>query len=159
MNAVSKYLDESDVILSLQAADKRSVFEAIGRHMQQTHGVSAKMVVSSLQRRESAGSTAIGLGVAIPHARVNELDRIQMLYVRLASPLEFDSPDAEKVTHVVVLLVPAPAVQEHLDVLANLTALFLKPAFRDSLHGCQAPLDVKRVFSGACNDTTVAEKR
>lgn len=145
---VSTYLEVDDILLGIQAKSKQQLFEAIGKHMQHTHGVPADSVASSLQRREAAGSTALGFGVAIPHARVKELDRIRMLYARLMPALAFDTPDSEAVFDVVVLLVPAPATQEHLDLLARVAALFSDKAFRKALHACQEPVHIHDVFVG-----------
>lgn len=147
MSTLSKHLDERGILLGLKAASKREVFEAIGQHMQALHGISAESVASALHRREAAGSTALGCGVAIPHARVKELERIRLLYLRLAPALVFDSPDGEPVSDIVALMVPAPATQEHLDVLAHVASLFSEKAFRKALHTCEEPGQVMEVIA------------
>lgn len=147
MSTLSKHLDEIDILLERKAASKREVFQVIGQHMQTAHGVSAESVESSLLRRESAGSTALGCGVAIPHARVNELERIRLLYLRVVPALAFDSPDGEPVSDIVALMVPAPATQEHLDVLAHVASLFSDKAFRKALHKCEEPGQVMDVIA------------
>ena len=147
MSTLSKHLDEIDILLGLQAASKREVFQAIGQHMQTAHGVSAESVAWSLLRRELAGSTALGCGVAIPHARVKELERIRLLYLRVVPALAFDSPDGEPVSDIMALMVPAPATQEHLDVLAHVASLFSEKAFRKALHKCEQPGQVMEVIA------------
>jgi nitrogen PTS system EIIA component len=146
MNGLSTYLEVGDILLGVRSADKSQLFEAIGRHVQAAHGVPAQSVVSALRRREMAGSTALGHGVAVPHARVAELDRIRILYVRLSRALHFDAPDGQPVSDVVVLMVPAPATQDHLDLLARVAELFSDGGFRATLHGCHTPDGIRQLF-------------
>lgn len=143
---MSASLAVDDILLDVQVDNTRQLFDAVGRHMQLVHGVPADSVVASLLRRESAGSTALGHGVAVPHARVTELDRIRVLYARLTPPLACETPDHEAVTDAVVLLVPAPAAQEHLDLLAYVATLFSDKTFRQVLHLRQQPAQIRELF-------------
>jgi len=78
----------------------------------------ADQVASFLLKREDLGSTGIGKGVAIPHARLPELRRPCGLLARLKSPIEFDAIDGEPVDVVFVLLLPGAAENEALAALA-----------------------------------------
>ncbi|WP_406625630.1 PTS sugar transporter subunit IIA [Acidovorax sp. SDU_ACID1] len=146
MSVLSQYLAVRDILLDVHATSKLQLFEMIGKHMETAHGVPADSVASSLQRRELAGSTALGHGVAIPHAQIRELDRIRLVYVRPAPALAFDTPDNQPVSNVVALMVPSPATQDHLDVLAHLASLFSDQQFRKALQGCQGEIQVKETF-------------
>ncbi|MGE3772144.1 MAG: PTS sugar transporter subunit IIA [Gammaproteobacteria bacterium] len=146
MTALSEGLTVEDILLGVQVASKQQLFEIVDAHMQAAHGMPAESVASALQRREQAGSTALGHGIAIPHARVKELDRIRIVYARLVPALPFDAPDGQAVSHVLVLMVPAPATQAHLDILAQVSSLFSDPAFRKALDQCQDPIRIKEVF-------------
>lgn len=146
MNALGTYLRVEDVLLGLQVADKRELFEAVGLHVEHIGGLAMEGVSSALMRREQAGSTALGQGVAIPHARVNGLARIRALYLRLAPGLEFDSPDAQPVSDIFVLLVPSPATQLHLELLAHVASLFSDRAFRAALQARQNSDEIKALF-------------
>jgi PTS system nitrogen regulatory IIA component len=114
--------------------------------MAQVHGLRKTWVTASLTRREMAGSTALGHGFAIPHARVAGLDRSIGAYLRLKSPIPFGAPDRQPVADVLVLLVPAPAVDEHLGILADATRLFGDADFRLRLHRQDDPLQIRRLF-------------
>lgn len=146
MSVLGNHLAVDDILLDLQTAGKRPLFDAIGRHMQNIHGIPAESVATALLRREQAGSTALGCGVAIPHARVKLLDRIRLVYVRLAPALAFDTPDGEPVSHVLALMVPEPATQTHLDILAQVASLVSEPGFRKALYACRVPAQVKEVI-------------
>ena len=146
MSTLSQYLEARDILLDVPATSKLKLFEVIGKHMETVHGVPADSVASSLQRRELAGSTALGHGVAIPHARIRELHRIRLVYARPVPALAFDTPDSQPVSNVVALMVPSPATQDHLDILAHLASLFSDQEFRKALQGCQDAIKVKETF-------------
>lgn len=146
MTVLGTYLQAEDVLLGLKVSDKRQLFQAIGLHTERIGGLPADAVASALMRRELAGSTALGLGVAIPHARVNVLKRIGALHVRLVPELDFDATDNEPVSDAVVLLVPSPANDAHLELLAHAAALFSDSAFRAALQARHNPVEIKALF-------------
>jgi PTS system nitrogen regulatory IIA component len=147
LNAIAQYLSPHDICLDVEVANKSRLFNFIGRHMEQGHGLPQDWVVGSLSRREQAGSTGLGEGVAIPHARVNGLDRIYALYVRLTPSIAFDAPDGRPVSDVLVLLVPNPATDEHLRILAEATQRFSDRRFRKRLHASSNSQEVVQLFS------------
>ena len=146
MNAIANLLWPEDIVLDLDVSSKTQLFDEIGRHMEREHAMPQEWVVSSLDRREQVGSTGLGQGVAIPHARIRDLDHIQAAYVRLKSPIPYDAPDGRPVTDVLVLLVPKQATEEHLKILAETTQIFADRSFRERLHACAHALEVKRLF-------------
>jgi nitrogen PTS system EIIA component len=149
LNAVARYLLTQDVCLDLDVATKRQLFHAVGQHMHREHGLSPDDVVLSLSRREQAGSTGLGEGVAIPHARLERLDRIYALYVRVKSPIPFDSPDGKPVSDILVLRVPKPATEEHLTILADAMQLLSDRRFRKRLHASSNAHEATEVFREA----------
>lgn len=146
MNTISKLLGADDIIFDLQVATKSQLFEEIGRHMEARHGMPQTWVVLSLSRREEIGSTGLGNGVAVPHARIKDLERIQIAYVRLTSPIPFDAPDGEPVSDILVLLVPKQATEEHLRILADATQMFSDAGFRERLCRSAQPAEAKKQF-------------
>jgi PTS system nitrogen regulatory IIA component len=144
--AVARALQPHDVCLDLDVADKTQLFDAVGQHMERNYGLARELVATSLSRREQIGSTGLGRGVAIPHARINGLDRVHALYARLKSPIPFDARDGRPVADCLVLLVPAPATDEHLVMLAEATQLFSDRKFRANLHSCSNHDQVMHLF-------------
>jgi nitrogen PTS system EIIA component len=139
---IAKLLSLEDICLDVEAVTKGQLLEEVGRHMERLHGLSRDWVVQSLLRREQVGSTGVGEGVAIPHARVRGLHQILAAYLRLRTPIPFGAPDGEPVTHIIVLLVPKEACEEHLQVLAAVTQLFSNSLFRERLEVCGDPHQV-----------------
>src|SRR5471032_1134511 len=73
MNPVSQFLSAGDILLDVDALSKTRVFEEVGRLFEQRHGFAQAQVVENLSAREKLGSTGLGQGVAIPHARIKGL--------------------------------------------------------------------------------------
>ena len=146
LSTLTNYLYPEDIVLDTNVSTKPDLLDAVGRHMELVHSLPRESVSPSLARREQLGSTGLGQGVAIPHARVKGLNRILAAYLRLKSPIPFDAPDGEPVSDILVLLVPKQAVDEHLSVLADATRLFSNRRFRVCLHECGTAREIKQLF-------------
>lgn len=83
--------------------------------------------------REAAGSTGVGEGVAIPHARLDGLDRVRAVVVRLDTPVAFDSVDDKPVDLLVALFAPRDANAQHLRALARVARMMRQPETRAAL--------------------------
>jgi PTS system nitrogen regulatory IIA component len=134
VNTIAKWLRPQDIRLDVEITDKRALFDLVAQHVEHEVGLAAHFIAHCLARREQAGSTAIGHGVAIPHARIEGLHETHALYLRLKQPLVFNAPDHQPVADVLVLLVPHPAAQDHLELLADATRIFANPDLRQRLH-------------------------
>lgn len=139
MNRLSVLLQPRQVVLDVEVTNKAALLDYIGQWAQAFSGVEADRISRSLQLREKVGSTGLGKGFAIPHARLVELDHTVVMYMQLASAIDFDAIDHKPVTDVLVLLVPQPACQVHLDLLAEATYLFGLDEFRYWLRQCRQP--------------------
>lgn len=141
-NAFADLLLLQDIVIDLDVSNKAELLDAIGQHMAQVHACNPDWVTKSLARREMVGSTAVGQGVAIPHARVLDIDQIKVAYFRLKMPIDFEAPDGQPVSDIVVLLVPKKAAQEHLSILADTSRMFADSKFREHLRQCSTERDV-----------------
>ena len=115
---IADILRPEDVILDLRAADKPRLLEELARRSSELAGVEASAISDALNARERLGSTGMGAGIAIPHARLPSLMRPKGLFARLRSPIDFDAIDGQRVDLVFLLLLPARAHAEHLNALA-----------------------------------------
>ena len=101
----------------------------------------------SLFAREKLGSTGLGRGIAIPHGRIKGLRHASGAFLRLTTPVPFDSPDGAPVSLLFVLLVPEQATEQHLQILSELAERFSDRACRDALLQAQSADDVRNVFA------------
>ena len=146
LNIIGRFLGAEDIALDVEVSGKAELLDLIGRQMELQHDLPHESVAPGLSRREQLGSTALGQGVAIPHCRVKNLDRILPAYLRLRQPIPFDAPDGKPVFDVLVLLVPKQATEEHLQILADATQLFSDRQFRARLQQCVNPSEVEGLF-------------
>jgi PTS system nitrogen regulatory IIA component len=146
-NPIADILRPEDVLLDVAAGDTAELFATIGTFVAQRHGLPAELVAVQLAERESGGTTAIGRGLAIPHARMKDLAQALALYLRPRTPIPFAAPDGRPVTDILVLLVPERASRQHLDLLAAAAQLFCDSGFREKLNESRDAAAVCRAFA------------
>ena len=116
---ISDFLSPTEVLINIRAADKQQLLQELARRAAATVNVPADRIASELFKREELGSTGMGAGVAIPHARFQELKKPFGLLAKLKPPMNFDAIDGQPVDIVFILLLPAAAEGEQLGALAS----------------------------------------
>lgn len=148
MNPLSNILSATQVMLDLEAGSKKRVFEQAGMLFENHLGLARSVVFESLFAREKLGSTGLGQGIAIPHGRIKGLKQAAGAFLRLATPVPFDSPDGRPVNLLFVLLVPEQATEQHLQILSELAQRFAEKPFREALLAATDPAAVVTLFQG-----------
>ena len=97
---------------------KKRLLQKISEQAASAYGLDSAVVFSALNARELLGTTGVGRGVAIPHARFEDLDRVIGLFTRLEKPLDYGSMDQQPVDLIFTLLAPQKEGAEHLKALA-----------------------------------------
>jgi nitrogen PTS system EIIA component len=115
---ISDLLSPTDSMIDVRASNKRLLLQELASKAAAGLGLDVDQVASCLIKREELGSTGIGKGVAIPHARMPDLPRPYGLLAKLKQPIEFDAIDGEPVDIVFVLLLPAAEENGQLGALA-----------------------------------------
>jgi PTS system nitrogen regulatory IIA component len=123
---ISDLLSPTDVMIDVRTSNKRLLLQEFAAKAADSLGLPVDQVAPYLLKREELGSTGIGHGVAIPHARLPDLQRPHGLLAKLKQPIEFDAIDGQAVDIVFVLLLPAAADNGQLGALA-LVARMLRP--------------------------------
>jgi PTS system nitrogen regulatory IIA component len=127
------------------ASSKKRVLENISQFIcEELPGFDANALFGNLVARERLGSTGLGNGIAIPHCRLKDLDRVIGSLVTLEQPIEFESIDDRPVDILFVLIVPEQATQEHLNTLAALAELFSQEAFCQRLRDATSSEELYR---------------
>lgn len=120
--------------LAIVAADnKAAILEMLADRFAAAYRLDRAMVLEALDEREKLGSTGFGRGVAIPHARIEGINRPVTVFLRLAAPVEFASADDLPVELVFGLLSPASAGATHLHALAEISRLMRDEALQEAL--------------------------
>ncbi len=146
MNPLSNILSAEQILLNLEASSKKRVFEQAGMLFETKLGLARSVIFDSLFAREKLGSTGLGQGVAIPHGRIKGLKQAAGAFLRLATPVAFDSPDGRPVDLLFVLLVPEQATEQHLQILSELAQRFSERPFRESLQAATDAATVLKLF-------------
>jgi len=95
------------VRFSSHTSSKKRLLQEISEQAATVYGLDAGEVLEALTEREKLGSTGVGRGVAIPHARFESLDRVYGFFTRLEKPVDFDSMDRQPVDLVFTILAPS----------------------------------------------------
>jgi PTS system nitrogen regulatory IIA component len=103
---ISDFLVPTQVMIDVKASDKERLLEQLSMEAADVAGLPADEVVREIAKREELGSTGVGNGVALPHARLQSLKSPFALFARLRHGIDFDAIDGEPVDIVVLLLIP-----------------------------------------------------
>ncbi|NIR29311.1 MAG: PTS IIA-like nitrogen regulatory protein PtsN [Gammaproteobacteria bacterium] len=118
-------LEPERVGCDLRASSKKRALEQLSQLLATaTPQLSEQEIFESLIGRERLGSTGLGQGVAIPHARIKGSDRAIGAFAKLATGVDFDAVDDQGVDLIFALLVPEHYTNEHLQILADLAEMF-----------------------------------
>ena len=132
-------MDLSDLISleginhSLKAKSKKHVLQQLSSAAAQITGVPERDIFDVLLQRERLGSTGVGQGIAIPHGKLNGLDKIIGLFAHLEQPINFEAVDSEPVDLVFLLLAPESAGADHLKALARISRFLRMPMAVENL--------------------------
>lgn len=131
---VVDFLAPGSIIPSLSGTTKGEVLAELSAHMAENQpGVDAQKLQRALEEREQLATTAIGDGIAIPHGKLDSVDRLVGTLGRSVLGLDCDSIDG-KPTHLLFMLVaPVNSAGVHLKALARLSKLFKDASFRQKL--------------------------
>ena len=147
MNQITHFLSSDNIVLDLDASSKKRVFEQVGLLFENSQGIARSTVFDSLFAREKLGSTGLGQGIAIPHGRIKGLKHASGAFLRLSTPVPFDSPDGKPVSLLFVLLVPEQATEHHLQILSELAERFSDRQCREALCAADSADTIHRIFA------------
>lgn len=115
---LSSLLKPAAVRVVSHVTSKKRLFQDLADIAMGVYRLDPAETVNALQERESLGPTGVGHGVALPHARIEGLDRVVGVFIRLERPLDFDAVDRQPVDLIFALFAPKDSGVEHLKALA-----------------------------------------
>ena len=146
MNPVGALLAVQDILLDIDVAGGERLLERVASALGDRARVPPTQVLAGLKAREELGSTALGHGVAIPHARMPQCSVVAAAFVRTRMAIPFRAPDLKPVSLFLGLLVPKQATEHHLQLLATAANMFSDRAFRDALRSCPDAVSAHQLF-------------
>jgi len=130
-------LSQEGVIHNLTARCKREALQSMSAAASEIVNIPAADILATIMEREQLGSTGVGEGVAIPHGKIEGLDKITGVLAQLEQPINFDALDDQPVDLVFLLLAPANATAAHLKALARVSRLLRDRQSRAALRGAE----------------------
>lgn len=156
---IAELLTPRGVIPTLRVGNKKQALQELARRAATAAGVAEgatdRQIYDLLMERERLGSTGIGAGIAVPHAKLAGLDRLFGVFARLDRPIPFDAIDNEPVDLMFMLLAPPDAGAEHLRALARVSRLLRDRAVCEKLRGSDNP-DALYALLTAATETDAA---
>jgi len=132
---LSDLLAPEAVVAALAVPNKKALFQQLAAIAGKLVEIDPRVVVERLGDRERLGSTGFGGGVAIPHGKIEGLERVVGVFARLAQPIDFNAIDDMPVDLVFLLLSPPDAGVEHLKALARVSRRLRDRTFVAKLRG------------------------
>ena len=117
---IREFLDRSNIIPQLFCTDKTQALRELSRRASVALALPQETIFNAIVAREKLGSTGLGQGFALPHARIDGLERFFGLFARLGRPIAFEAADEKPVDLIFFLLIPANSVVNYVTVLASI---------------------------------------
>ncbi len=127
------------VVADLKATSKKQALQDLAHRAAGVTGLHERAIFDTLLERERLGTTGVGLGIAIPHGKMADLDRLYGVFARLKNPVDFDAVDDQPVDLIFLLLAPESAGADHLKALARVSRLLRDQSVCEKLRGSETP--------------------
>lgn len=132
---ITDILAPEAVIAALRVTSKKQALQELSKRAAELTGQPERTIFDVLIERERLGTTGVGNGIAIPHGKLNGLDRLHCIFARLEEPVDFDAIDEQPVDLICVLLAPESAGADHLKALARVSRLLRDSATCEKIRG------------------------
>ena len=140
---ITDYLTPELVIAELAETDKEETLKHLAAGVTRVFPeLSEEKILTVLRDREALGSTGIGGGIAIPHGKMAELEKIIVLFARNRSGVDFAAVDGQPVHLFFLLLAPENSAGIHLKTLAQISRMLKNREFCDKLLKASDGLDI-----------------
>ncbi len=134
------------IYLDINACNTNELFEIISELMSASVNLNPKDIKEHLLIRENLGSTGLGMGIAIPHARIKYLQQTIISFIRTRNSIDFKAPDGLGVRIFMFILVPENVQQEHLNLLSYIANMLSNDDVRQTFEQSYCVEDIQRVL-------------
>ena len=144
---INDMLSDDAFLMNFDGTSKKQVLEELSKLAEIKLGINSRTLLENLTKREKLGSTAVGNGIAIPHANVATIDRPFVFVSTLVNGLDFNSTDDIPVDIIFLLVAPDDQGSEHLQALALISRLLRNKELTTKLRGCKSSESALAVIS------------
>lgn len=132
---IADILTPQNIVPKLSATSKKQVLQELAKRAATVTGLKDRFIFDALLQRERLGTTGVGHGIAIPHGKLEGIDKLFGLFARLEKPVDFDAIDEQPVDLLFLLLAPEIAGADHLKALARVSRLLRNRTICDKIRG------------------------
>ena len=134
---IKDMLSDKSFLVNFEASSKKNVLDELSKLAERDIKVNSRILLEALTKREKLGSTAVGNGIAIPHANCPDIDKPKVFVALLSNSLDFNANDDQPVDIIFLLLAPENSGSEHLQALALVSRLLRNKELTTKLRGCK----------------------
>ena len=144
---LNKFFSEDSILMNCQSRSKKNVLELISQIASGISETSEDIIFQKLYEREKLGTTAFGNGIAIPHARIDNLSEAKIIILMLETAIDFDSSDGKKVDLIISLLAPNNKNEIHIKILSKIAEMLDDKDYREKIRNCSNKTEIKSVIN------------
>jgi PTS system nitrogen regulatory IIA component len=144
---IDELIGPNAVVANLRVTSKKQALQELAKRAAELTGQPERAIFEVLIERERLGTTGVGNGIAIPHGKLADLDRLYGLFARIETPIDFDAIDEQPVDLICVLLAPETAGADHLKALARVSRLLRDRAVCDKLRGTDSAEAIRALLT------------
>lgn len=146
---ISSILSPGAVKVLAATSSKKRLLHDVGDLAASACHVNGAQAIEALLDRESLGPTGVGHGVALPHARLSDIEAVSGVFILLQKPVDFDAVDRQPVDLIFALFAPEAAGVEHLKALAAVSRTLRDSAVRAKLRANPEPQTLYTILTAA----------
>lgn len=146
---ISALLSPQSIFLDTEISSKKKLLEMIANIAAARTDLPESSIYNNLLNRERLGSTGLGQGFAVPHARCNNLDKTLACFFRLKDAVNFEAPDNQPVDLVFTIIVPEEATEEHLLILSSLARIFSREDICAAIRNADSEDEIAKIIQSA----------
>ena len=147
---LTSLLEGGVILSSYEASSRKQAIHALAEALAEALDLNPRQIEDAVMERERLGSTGVGEGVAIPHARIDGLEKPVGGFMHLNEGVDFEAIDERPCDLIFMLLAPKSAGADHLRALAQVSRVFRQAAVRDALRAAKTEEDIRAVV---CRET------
>ena len=144
---LTELIGPNGIVANLRVTSKKQALQELAKRAAELTKQPERDIFEVLIERERLGTTGVGNGIAIPHGKLADLDRLYGLFARLETPIDFDAIDEQPVDLICVLLAPETAGADHLKALARVSRLLRDRAVCDKLRGTDSAEAIRALLT------------
>lgn len=147
--SISSLLATDRIYTGADISSKKRLLEFIAQQAAELLSLPQNVIFNKLLERERLGSTGLGKGFAVPHARLENITAPHASFLKLKSAINYDAIDHQPVDLIFVLFIPEASTEEHLQILASLARIFSQASVSESIRKCQSAEEIINIIQQA----------